>query len=416
MKQVISAPLLSPLFLLCSFASGQTVSEVVAADATLTIFNNALNSTNGNVFLDSGTSTLFAPTDDAFAAMDQTLLSKYLEPAWTYHLIYLVSNHIVWEEIVGAAELTNGLEVETLTTEITGFDPLLFTVDTEEGGGVFASGLVFNLSEVIETDIAASNGLVHKVDQVLLPGSLFLVAYNYLEATEAFSSFLSLFDRTGLSSVLLDEQLNLTVFAPPDDVLQTLLFAALDAYDINEILLNHVVIADPIISDFFSVGLVTEDGFSFEIGLDYEFTTAAGYTYNVTTDLNGTYYIGDVMISILDNPVYNGIFHVIEGILLPPPGTISSTNSTLPPGIVPSDPPTVMGTEPPGIVSSNPPPMINETRTPGIVSSDPPVVDATERPMVSPDPSTAGSVASPNSMVGTALLLVASSLSSMMLL
>jgi uncharacterized surface protein with fasciclin (FAS1) repeats len=364
--RVLSA-LLPSLILISSFTSGQTqtISDIVAADATLSTFANYMKAagfvTGGyyDVFTDYN-STLFAPTNDAFAVLDQDLLGNYLDPAWILHLRYVLLNHIVDGQIF-AANITDGLMVEPLLSEFydAGLNPLSFTVDD---AGVFVSGLAFNDSMVVEADILATDGVIHKVDQVFVPDVLYLTIYDLLVVSEVFTTLLGFLNSTGLASTVQTE--TLTLFAPHDQVLGVLPAGALDGYNITEVLLNHVVIGDPIPSDFFN------------ITGSYDFTTAAGNTYTVTAGTDFTYFIGEIELIFYDVPLYNGIVHMIDGVLWPP--AAPSSNVTEPPGMV-------NRTKPPDMVSSDPPGMITETEPPGMVSSDPPA----DSPVLSPVASSA---------------------------
>jgi transforming growth factor-beta-induced protein len=377
--KVLSA--LLPL-LLGSFASGLTIPEVVAADTTLSTLSAAIATAGAeDIFTGVVNITLFAPTNDAFAAVDPALLAKYLEPAWTVHLQYLLSNHMLFNALAYASDAVDGSQVNSLLSSfLQGSDPWTLTVNT---AGIFVSGLAFNMSQVIEADIVAINGLVHKVDKVFFPAVLATSLYDIMFATGDFTILISVLDSTGLASVVKTE--TMTLLAPFDEFLVTLPSDALAAYNLTEVLLNHVILGDPIpIESFITDG--------------YSFTTALGNTYTVRNS-NGTVVIGDVPVSGGDFAGSNGIFHVLGGILLPP---ASSTNATAPPDMVSSDPPMMNATDPPGMVSSDPP-MMNATDPPGMVSSDPPMV--TEAPIASP---VASSAASLSSIVAAVLMLSAS--------
>jgi uncharacterized surface protein with fasciclin (FAS1) repeats len=198
--------------LFSSFASGQTqiISAIVAADATLSTFANYMKIagfiTHGydGIFSDFN-STFFVPTDDAFVGSDLDLLGIYLEPAWIFHLRYVLTNHIVDGQIF-AEYIYDGLVVEPLLSEIftLGFDPLSFTADD---AGVFVSGSAFNNSMVVEADILATDGVIHKVDQVFVPYVLYLTIYDFLVATEVFTTLLGFLNSTGLASTVQTETL-----------------------------------------------------------------------------------------------------------------------------------------------------------------------------------------------------------------
>ncbi|MDX1690722.1 MAG: fasciclin domain-containing protein, partial [Acidimicrobiia bacterium] len=100
-----------------------------------------------------GPFTVFAPTDEAFAALPEGTLESLLEdiPALTDILLY----HVVPGE-VPAADVVN---LESATTA-QGSDVQI----TVEDGTVFVDG-----AEVIMTDIEADNGIIHVIDAVITP-------------------------------------------------------------------------------------------------------------------------------------------------------------------------------------------------------------------------------------------------------
>jgi uncharacterized surface protein with fasciclin (FAS1) repeats len=284
--------------------------------------------------------------------------------------------------LVYSSDAVDGAQINSFLSELLtilnfDLDPWTLSVNT---AGIFLSGLTFNMSQVIEADIMAVDGVIHKVDKVLLPAILSTNLYDLMLTIGGFTSLVVLLDFTGLASVAKSE--TMTLLAPLDEYIPP---GALDAYNITEVLLNHVILGDPGPSEILFAG-----GFSF--------TTALGNTYTVS-NTNGTAIIGDVAVAFGDLAGSNGILHGITGVLLPP---ASSTNATAPPDMVSYDPPMINATDPPGMVSSDPP-MINETEPPGMVSSDPPLV--TEAPVASP---VASSTPSSSGIVAAVLMLVAS--------
>ena len=100
-----------------------------------------------------GPLTVFAPTDDAFAALPAGTVEALLAdiPALTDILLY----HVVDGKVM-AADVVGLSEAMTLQGS-----PIAVTV---EDGKVFLNG-----AQVIITDIEASNGVIHVIDAVLLP-------------------------------------------------------------------------------------------------------------------------------------------------------------------------------------------------------------------------------------------------------
>jgi uncharacterized surface protein with fasciclin (FAS1) repeats len=101
-----------------------------------------------------GPFTVFAPTDEAFAALPEGTVEGLLAdiPALTDILLY----HVV----SGAVDAATVVGLDSATT-VQGTDIAIEIVD----GGVVLNGVTL----VIVTDIQASNGIIHVIDSVLLP-------------------------------------------------------------------------------------------------------------------------------------------------------------------------------------------------------------------------------------------------------
>lgn len=99
-----------------------------------------------------GPFTVFAPTDDAFAALPEGTVEGLLEdiPALTSILTY----HVVPGAVM-SGDLSDGMMPETVNGQ---------TVTIGVGDGVTVDG-----ANVIIADIEASNGVIHVIDQVILP-------------------------------------------------------------------------------------------------------------------------------------------------------------------------------------------------------------------------------------------------------
>ena len=104
------------------------------------------------VLYNDGPFTLFAPTDDAFAALPYGTVENLLKNP--KELAKVLKYHLV-EGNVLSTDLNNGSSVATLL----GSPVSINTID-----GVFV-----NNAKVIQADMEASNGVIHVIDKVLLP-------------------------------------------------------------------------------------------------------------------------------------------------------------------------------------------------------------------------------------------------------
>lgn len=100
-----------------------------------------------------GPFTVFAPTDEAFAALPAGVLDALLLPENKDVLAKILTYHVVPGTVM-AADVTDG---EVATVE--GQNVTLSTAD----------GVTVNGAKVVQADIVASNGVIHVIDAVILP-------------------------------------------------------------------------------------------------------------------------------------------------------------------------------------------------------------------------------------------------------
>ena len=108
-----------------------------------------------DVLKSEGPFTVFAPTDEAFAALpegtvESLLLPESKELLTSILLYHAVSGSVTAADVVGleSAATVNGASISI---------------------GVSDSGVTVDNANVIQTDVAASNGVIHIIDAVILP-------------------------------------------------------------------------------------------------------------------------------------------------------------------------------------------------------------------------------------------------------
>jgi uncharacterized surface protein with fasciclin (FAS1) repeats len=102
-----------------------------------------------------GPYTIFAPTEEAFAALPQGSLEQLLQPENKDLLMHLLNYHVVPGSVT-KSQIKAG-QIKTLSG-----DPV--TVQVNQEGTV-----TINNAKVTQADIQVSNGIIHVVDQVILP-------------------------------------------------------------------------------------------------------------------------------------------------------------------------------------------------------------------------------------------------------
>jgi uncharacterized surface protein with fasciclin (FAS1) repeats len=100
-----------------------------------------------------GPFTVFAPTDEAFAALPEGVLDALLLPENKETLVKILTYHVV----PGAVMSTDIAPGEVATVEGQ-------SVELATDGGVTVNG-----ANVVQADVVASNGVIHVIDAVILP-------------------------------------------------------------------------------------------------------------------------------------------------------------------------------------------------------------------------------------------------------
>jgi uncharacterized surface protein with fasciclin (FAS1) repeats len=104
----------------------------------------------------AGPFTVFAPTDEAFARLPAGTLETLLKPENKSKLQRILTSHVVAGKKVMAAEVVKLGSAKAVSGETLAI--------ASRDGGVTVDG-----AKVVKTDIAATNGVIHVIDSVILP-------------------------------------------------------------------------------------------------------------------------------------------------------------------------------------------------------------------------------------------------------
>lgn len=277
----IDAVILPPSVVDLAVQNGQfetLVSAVIAADLAETLSSP------------EGTFTIFAPTDMAFKALEGNLPAE-LAPVLLYHVL---------DSPVFSDEISSGI-----ITSLNSQDPEIVLEVTDMG--VMLNGD----AQVVATDIVGTNGVIHVIDQVILPinnGSILDAAMGL----DDFSSLVAALAKANLASTFIKEG-NYTVFAPTNDAFTAFFsnlgvsFADLTAEDLTPILFYHVIgsraMSENLETGYFPTLYSAIEGnpVSLFVGVDQ------GVTLN-----------RDSKVTAADVETSNGVIHVIDQVLTPP--------------------------------------------------------------------------------------------------
>lgn len=248
-----------------------------------------------------GPFTIFAPTDEAFAALPEDLLPILL--ADTDLLREILLYHVVPREI-RSGEVVSADGATTAQGERVTFDA--------QGGAAFV-----NDAEVIQADIDTSNGVIHVIDSVIVPPSVNvarLLADDIVDTAVAdgrFTTLVTAVQAAGLEDTLRSEG-PFTVFAPTDDA-----FAALPAGTIQSLLRDI-----PTLSDILLYHVVSGEVYASDVVNLASATTVQGQPVAITVQ-DGSVFVNDAEVIITDVQASNGVIHVIDTVITPPSGNIA---------------------------------------------------------------------------------------------
>ena len=259
-----------------------------------------------------GPFTVFAPTNDAFAALGDATLTKYLEPQWNSHLQDILLYHVTPGSVPSCSLVLNQ------------------AVGMANGENATISSLqppMINDANIVTADLYAGNGIVHVIDKVLLP---FSATHNVVTAAVAlpdiFSTLVDLVTSAGLVETLQGPG-PFTVFAPTNDA-----FAALDPATVEYLVGNTDALVDILLYHVYP-GIVlqqdVQDGTVLDMANNETTTitvTALSTLDAVMTKSNVTvvdaavqgeleYFINDAKIVGADVLVNNGVIHIIDSVL-----------------------------------------------------------------------------------------------------
>lgn len=248
-----------------------------------------------------GPFTVFAPTDDAFAALPDGFVAALLQPRNQGKLQELLLYHVAAGETF-SSQLRRFQFVPTLA------DKYLWVRKLWNGT------VKVNSSTVIAADVDASNGVIHVIDKVLVPVGFELVPEgptgDIVETAIAAGAFNTLVAAASAAELVgaLQGEGPLTVFAPTDAAFANLPAGLVEALllpenkgKLQELLLYHVVAGRVLKSDLnFYQRVPTLQGS--QVAIVKWFGNVWVNTSKVTT--------ADVLAS-------NGVIHVIDRVLIP---------------------------------------------------------------------------------------------------
>lgn len=278
--------------------------EVAVANGNFETLVSALQATGLDSVLANldNNYTVFAPTDAAF----EKLPAGTLDTLTTEQLSNILLYHVLPGKVMSDGAITLAQSAENMAEMANGSNVSLSFVD---------STLFINGAKVSTADVMATNGIIHVVDNVILPPSMMgTPTQNIVEVALAdpdnFSTLVTALTAADLVTTLADEAATFTVFAPTNaafDKIDTDALAALlvNTTALTEVLLTHVISGSAISSlDAFAAN-------------GKMLTTVSEKNINVMVDAEtGQLMIGGAHVVISDIYTTNGVIHVIDTVIL----------------------------------------------------------------------------------------------------
>ena len=268
-----------------------TIVDIASSNSNLSTLVQAIEVAGLTDALSSdGSFTVFAPTNAAFAALPGDMLGELLaQPA--------ALANVLQYHVIGGVLRGNDVTAESSLTTLQGT-----TVEI----GVFGENVFINNAQIQMVNIPASNGIIHVIDAVLTPPK----KGNVLEiAAQAggFDTLLTAVDAAGLTDTLSSEG-PFTIFAPTDSA-----FAALPNNDLSALLQDPQALANILTYHVASGSLGSGD-----IATMDSVATVQGEDLDITV-FGSTLMVNDATITMTDIQASNGVIHVIDAVLMPPP-------------------------------------------------------------------------------------------------
>lgn len=251
----------------------------------------------------TGPFTVFAPTNAAFTALLQELgTTKEALFADTALLGQVLTTHVLTPQLVRKADIRSGKPV----TPVQGS---FFKIDTDGATPRITDGRNRG-ANIVATDVAATNGVIHVIDRVLLPANR-----NVVQTAQALPQFSLLVEAVVAADLvsILSQPGPFTVFAPTNEAFVALLQelgTTQEALFANTALLRQVltyhVVGGTVLKAEVPVGapIGTLQGGTFTVDATLALTDQRGRRSQLTAT--------DVLTS-------NGVIHVIDRVILPSP-------------------------------------------------------------------------------------------------
>lgn len=278
--------------------SGSTIVDIAAGNDQFSTLVAAVQAAGlADALKGDGPFTVFAPTNAAFGKLPEGTVDTLLKPENRHQLQQILTFHVVQAELP-AARVIESREATTLQGQRVD----IMTNRNRDGS---VAGVTVNGADVVQTDIRASNGVIHVIDEVIMPET-----QNAVEVAQElgqFGTLLAAARAAGLADTLANNG-PITILAPSDEAFDKLprgtvqsLLRPENRGQLREILTYHVIegrVYDDQVAKMDTAG--TLQGGEVRVGI-----------------VDGRLMINDAKVVASDVESSNAVIHVIDSVLLP---------------------------------------------------------------------------------------------------
>lgn len=158
-------------FVALSFSLGvysQTIVEAAVSNKDFSTLVTALKAADlVGALSGEGPFTVFAPNNDAFAKIDSETLGNLLKPENLKALTNILTYHVVSGKLM-ASDVASALKSGYGKAKLTALNGQTITARSMNGK-IFLEDSQGNMSQIIATDVAGSNGVIHVISSVVMP-------------------------------------------------------------------------------------------------------------------------------------------------------------------------------------------------------------------------------------------------------
>ena len=148
--------------------SAQTIVDAAVSNKDFSTLVTALKAANlVGALSGEGPFTVFAPNNEAFSKIDAETLGNLLKPENVKALSNILTYHVVSGKLM-ASDVVSALESGNGKVDLTALNGQTVTAISKDGK-IYLEDSQGNMSEIIATDVAGSNGVIHVISSVVMP-------------------------------------------------------------------------------------------------------------------------------------------------------------------------------------------------------------------------------------------------------